>query len=116
MSNSQPQQEILKREQYFWCHGGSEHITSWLVANEQTHPHVYATYLNDANAVMYRKRMGTPTEHDSHMLKFLECYPLTHDDVVDEFNWYKTNILEQKDWSGAGPHLTGLVDVRTYGK
>jgi hypothetical protein len=41
---------------------------------------------------------------------------MTYTGVVEEFTWYKANILEQKDWSGVGPHMTGLVDVRTDGK
>lgn len=116
MSSAQSQPEIFKREQYFWCHEGDEFITKWLVTNEQKHPHIYATYLNDANVVMYRKRMEKSTEHDSHILNFLERYPMTHADVINELSWYKANILEQKDWSGVGPHMTGLVNVRTYGK
>jgi hypothetical protein len=83
---------------------------------QPVHPYIYATYINDANAVMYRKRTGRPTTYDARMLAFLEQYPLTYKSVIEELTWYKGNILEQKDWSGVGPHTTGLVDVRTYGK
>jgi hypothetical protein len=116
MSNSHPVQEIFKSDQYFWCLEGNENISNWLATNNKEHPHLYATYINDANAVIYRKRVGKPVEQDKRMLTFLERYPMTYTDVVDELTWYKANILEQKDWSGVGPHMTGLVDVRTYGR
>jgi hypothetical protein len=116
MSNSHPVQEILKSDQYFWCHEGNENIANWLATNNKEYPHLYATYINDANAVIYRKRVGKPVEHDDHMLTFLERYPMIYTEVVDELTWYKANILEQKNWSGVGLHMTGLVDVRTYGK
>jgi hypothetical protein len=116
MSNSHPVQEIFKSDQYFWCLEGNENIANWLAINNKEHPHLYATYINDANAVIYRKRVGTPVEHDKRMLMFLERCPMTYTDVVDELIWYTANILEQKNRSGVGPHMTGLVDVRTYSK
>lgn len=114
MAAIQPQQEIFQRAQYFWCHEGNEHIESWLSADGQGYHDIYATYINDANAVIYRKRVGKPTEHDQRMLMFLEQYPMTYANVVDEFTWYKANILQKNNWSGVGPHKTGLIDVRTY--
>ena len=116
MSNSQSVQEIFKSEQHFWCHEGNKHIADWVTINAQDHPNLYATFLNDSNAVMYRKRMGKPTEHDERMRSFLERYPMTYTEVVEAFIWYKANILDKKDFSGVGPHMTGLIDVRTYGK
>jgi hypothetical protein len=114
MSNSQSQQEVFKSDQYFWCHEGNENIADWVATNTQDHPHLYATYINDANAALYRKRMGKSVEHDKRTLAFLESYPLTFTEIVEQFTWYKTNILEKKN--GVGPNMTGLVDVRTYGK
>jgi hypothetical protein len=116
MSNSHPVQEIFRSDQYLWCHEGNENIANWLATNNKEYPRLYATYINDANAVIYRKRVGKPVEHDKRMLMFLERYPMTYTDVVDELTSYKAKILEQKDWSGVGPHMTGLVDVRTHGQ
>ncbi|CAD0096195.1 unnamed protein product [Aureobasidium mustum] len=99
MAAMQPQQEIFEREQYFWYHDGNEHIESWLSTNSQDYPDIYATYINDANAVVYRKRVGKPTEYDQRMLTFLEQYPMTHANI---------------NWSGVGPHKTGMIDVLTY--
>jgi hypothetical protein len=114
MSNSRSQQEVFKSDHYFWCHEGNENIANWVATNTQGHPHLYATYINDANAALYRKRMGKSVEQDKHILAFLESYPLTFTEVVEQFTWYKANILEKKN--GIGPNMTGLVDVRTYGK
>ncbi|KAI4717066.1 hypothetical protein E4T48_06679 [Aureobasidium sp. EXF-10727] len=114
MSTLQPQQEIFKVDQYFWCHEGNESIKNWLSTN-QDFPHIYATYINDANAVVRRRRAGKPIEHDKHMLAFLEQYPMTSANVVDEFTWYKTNVLEKKDWTGVYSQKKGLIDVYTYG-
>ncbi|KAI4727386.1 hypothetical protein E4T49_04880 [Aureobasidium sp. EXF-10728] len=114
MSATQRQQTIFRQEQYFWCHEGNERIENWLSDNKQDHPHIYATYINDANAAVYRKPVGKSVEHDKRMLAFLEKYPMTYTDIIDESAWYKTNILQKKDWSGVGPHKTGLIDVFTY--
>ncbi|KAG9852710.1 hypothetical protein KCU98_g6321, partial [Aureobasidium melanogenum] len=92
MAALEPQQEIFPREQYFWCHEGNEHIQSWLSTNAQDFPDIYATYINDANVVIHRKRVGKSTEHDQRMLMFLHQYPMTYANVVDEFTWYKANI------------------------
>ena len=54
MSNSQSVQEIFKSEQHFWCHEGNKHIADWVTINAQDHPNLYATFLNDSNAVMYK--------------------------------------------------------------
>jgi hypothetical protein len=116
MSNSQSQQEVFKSDQYFWCHEGKEHIANWVAVNAQDHPHLYATYINDANAVLYKKRMGKSVEHDKHIIAFLESYPMSFSEVVEQFTWYKANILEKKNLNGVGPNMTGLVDVRAHGE
>jgi hypothetical protein len=113
MSNSHPVQEILKSDQYFWCHEGNENIANWLATNNKEYPHLYATYINDANAVIYRKRVGKPVEHDDHMLTFLERYPMIYTEVVDELTWYKAHPGAEElercrsphDWTGRCPHL-----------
>ncbi|KAK6002830.1 hypothetical protein QM012_001580 [Aureobasidium pullulans] len=93
----QPQQEIFQRAQYFWCLERNKHIERWLSANDQDCPDIYATYINDANMVVYRKRVGKSTEHDQRMLTFLEQYPTTYANVIVEFTWYKANILQGKN-------------------
>ncbi|KAH0337990.1 hypothetical protein KCU81_g7802, partial [Aureobasidium melanogenum] len=114
MATIEPQQEIFQSEQYFWCHEGNEHIQSWLSTNAQDFPDIYATYINDANPVIHRKRVGNSKERDQRMLMFLQQYPMTYINVIDEFIWYKAYVLQGEDLEAIGPHQGGLINVFTY--
>ncbi|KAH0364701.1 hypothetical protein KCU65_g6591, partial [Aureobasidium melanogenum] len=116
MAAIEPQQETFQSEQYFWCHEGNKHIQSWLSTNAQDVPDIYATYINDANLVIHRKRVGHSTERDQRMLTFLHQYPMTYANVVDEFTWYKANVLQGENLKAIGPHQAGLINVFTYNR
>ncbi|THX38980.1 hypothetical protein D6D10_04663 [Aureobasidium pullulans] len=107
------QPPVFQFDQYFWCHQGNEHIRDWIAADHIQHPYIYITYINDANMVIHRKRDGKYGAHDKRMLKFLETYPMTYTDILDELIWYQANVLQLV--SDVGPHYSGLIDVHPDG-
>lgn len=115
MAASKPLQKIFGSDQYFWCSEEENTvIKTWLVNQHHKYPHIYATYINDANMVIRRKHNGQVAEHDGRMRAFLEQYPMTYTKVVEEFVWYMANVLETSS-TVIGPHMTGLIDVESHG-
>ncbi|THY86334.1 hypothetical protein D6C92_08521 [Aureobasidium pullulans] len=115
MAPSKPLQKIFGSDQYFWCSEEENTvIKTWLVNQHHKYPHIYATYINDANMVIRRKHNGQVAEHDGRMRAFLEQYPMTYTKVIEEFVWYTANVLETSS-TVTGPHMTGLINVESHG-